>query len=396
MASIKKVGENKWEVCVFLGRRNGKIVRHYKVVNGLKRDAETYAREKETARDLGKLDVIYEKITLKKWLERWLEFKKNTVREQTYESYKSMIDLHLYTADFAEKTLDKIKPVHVQALYDALTKTHSPRTVQYTNTILSSALERAVALEYINRNPCKLTTRPIKKRKPFNIFNVEESRRFLEAASRHKYHVLWVVALTLGLRPEEYQALQWKDFDKENGTLKIERTYYESRTERFWRFEDVKSDSSRRNLHLSVSQIELLEVQRKRVAAIKAEQGENFTDFDLIFPSEAGSPLRLNNLTNRHFRPLLKSAGLGIDYRMYSLRHSCATLLLAQGEKIKVVSEILGHSSSSFTIDVYQHVLASMRQEASYRMEEIFFSNSTETENESPEQSAQITEQVAA
>lgn len=399
MASIKKVGENKWEVCVFLGRRNGKIIRHYKVVNGLKRDAETYAREKETARDLGKLDVIVEKITLKKWLERWLASKKDGIREQTYNSYKWIIERHLETAKFAEKTLDKIKPIHIQELYDSLTETHSPRTIHYINTILSSAMERAVALEYISRNPCKLTIRPVKQRKPFKVFNIEEASRFLEAAGRHKYHVLFVIALSLGLRPEEYQALQWKDFDEEKGMLKIDRTYYENRSERFWRFEEVKTISSRRTLHLSNSQIELLKIQKKRVKAIKAAtlaEGNEFTDYDLIFPSEAGSPLRLNNLTNRHFKPVLKSAGLDIDYRMYSLRHSCATLLLAQGEKIKVVSEILGHKSTSFTMDTYQHVLDSMRDSASARIEDIFFKNEPKKENESEKLPELLTEQVAA
>lgn len=392
MASIKKVGENKWEVCVFLGRRNGKVLRHYKVVNGLKSDAQTYARNKETARDLGKLEVFIEKITLKKWLERWLAAKKDSVREQTYNSYKSVIETHLDTAKFAEKTLDKIKPIQIQELYDQLTETHSPRTIHYINVILSSAMERAVALEYINRNPCKLTTRPVKQCKPFKVFNIAEASKFLEAAGRHKYHVLWVIALTLGLRPEEYQALQWIDFDEEKGTLKIQRTYYENRSERFWRFEEVKTFSSRRTLTLSASQIELLKIQRKRVKAIRAEQGENFEDHDLIFPSEHGTPLRLNNLTNRHFKAVLKSAGLETDYRMYSLRHSCATILLAQGEKVKVVSEILGHKSTAFTMDTYQHVLESMRDSASQRIEDIFFNLEEKPEN-LPEQ---ITEQLAA
>lgn len=374
MASIKKDGENRWRVRVFLGRKAGKTQHLVKVIHGTKRNAETYAREKEAARDLGKLEATIEKITLKKWLARWLASKKEGIREQTYNSYKQVIRTHLDTAKFAEKNLDKIKPIHIQELYDSLAETHSPRTIHYINTILSSAMERAVALEYISRNPCKLTTRPIKKRKPFKVFNIEEAGRFLDAASRHKYHILFVIALTLGLRPEEYQALQWKDFDLEKGTLSIDRTYYENRSEKFWRFEEVKTISSRRTLTLSKTQIELLEIQRKRVKAIKAEQGENFTDFDLIFPSESGTPIRLNNLTNRHFRPVLKSAGLETDYRMYSLRHSCATILLAQGEKIKVVSEILGHKSSSFTIDTYQHVLDSMREDASRKIENIFFS----------------------
>lgn len=373
MASIKKVGENRWQVRVFLGRKNGKMKRHTKVFHGTKRDAETYARNKETARDLGEFDVEIEKITLRKWLKKWLLSKKDSVEDQTFLSYEGVITTHLEKSDFADLTLDKIKPIHIQALYDQLAETHSPRSIELINTVLSAAMERAAALEYITRNPCKLTSRPVKKRKPFKVFNVEDARQFLSAAACHKYHVLWVVALTLGLRPEEYQALQWTDVDLKNGTLKVERAYYENQSEKTWKFKPLKTAASRRTLKLSPSQIELFKIQMMRVKAIKAEQAEKFIDHNLIFPSQTGTPLNRSNLTSRHFRPLLKNAGLSTNYRLYSLRHGCATLLLAAGEKIKVVSEILGHSSVAFTMDVYQHVLDSMRDEASTRIESVFF-----------------------
>lgn len=386
MATIKKVGDNRWQVRVFLGRRNGKTLRHTKVIHGLKRDAETYARDKEAARDLGKMDAEVEQITLVKWMNRWLESKKDNIREKTYESYELIVRNHINKAKFAGKYLPQIKPIHIQDLYDEMTENYSPRTINYVHTLLSSALERAVGLDFIPKNPCKFTTRPVLKRMPFKVFDIEQSQRFLEFAKKDKYHVLFVIALTLGLRPEEYQALQWSDFDTVGKTLRIERTYYENRKEAYWKFMPCKTENSKRTLKLSQYHCDYLEQQREKVKQLKTDQKQYFTDYDLIFPSDSGSPMRLNNLTKRHFHEILKDAELGIDRRIYSLRHACATLLLAKGEKVKVVSEILGHKSVAFTMDTYQHVLDSMRESAVENIESIFFKIPEKKESEGQEE----------
>jgi integrase len=79
------------------------------------------------------------------------------------------------------------------------------------------------------------------------------------------------------------------------------------------------------------------------------------------------------NLKRRHFRPILKAAKLPDDFRLYDLRHSCATLLLAAGENPKVVSERLGHASITLTLDVYSHVLPTMQQAAAERLESLLY-----------------------
>jgi integrase len=87
-----------------------------------------------------------------------------------------------------------------------------------------------------------------------------------------------------------------------------------------------------------------------------------------------GSPLMPRNLKRRHFRPILKTAKLPNDFRLYDLRHSCATLLLATRENPKVVSEQLGHASVTLTLDVYSHVLPTMQQEVAERLKKILYS----------------------
>ena len=102
--------------------------------------------------------------------------------------------------------------------------------------------------------------------------------------------------------------------------------------------------------------------------------GPEYNNYDLAFATWAGGPLMPCNLKRRHFRPLLERVKLPSDFRLYDLRHSCATLLLAAGEHPKVVSERLGHATVTLTLDVYSHVLPTMQEAASEKLERMLFS----------------------
>ena len=79
------------------------------------------------------------------------------------------------------------------------------------------------------------------------------------------------------------------------------------------------------------------------------------------------------NVVQKHFKPILERANLPTTLRLYDLRHSCATLLLSANENPKVVSERLGHSSITLTMDTYSHVLPDMQQGASDKLERMLF-----------------------
>ncbi len=97
-----------------------------------------------------------------------------------------------------------------------------------------------------------------------------------------------------------------------------------------------------------------------------------YKDYDLVFASETGTPLQRKNLIDRHFKPLLKKAELP-NIRLYDLRHTTATLLLSAGENPKVVSERLGHASIVLTLDTYSHVLPTMQEAATEKLEKMMF-----------------------
>lgn len=137
-------------------------------------------------------------------------------------------------------------------------------------------------------------------------------------------------------------------------------------------FTELKTRQSNRSIPLSTTAVAALRKHKVKQAQERLKLGALYQNFDLVFAAELGTPTAIGNLTKRHFKPMLKAAKLP-DIRLYDLRHTCATLLLASGENPKVVSERLGHSSVVMTLDVYSHVLPNMQAAATTKMAQLLF-----------------------
>ena len=98
----------------------------------------------------------------------------------------------------------------------------------------------------------------------------------------------------------------------------------------------------------------------------------------LVFTGETGEPLIANNLAKRNLNRILRQAGLPERFRLYDLRHTCATLMLIAGVYPKVVSERLGHASVKITLDTYSHVLPTMQREATEKLGNLLYENDDE------------------
>jgi integrase len=120
--------------------------------------------------------------------------------------------------------------------------------------------------------------------------------------------------------------------------------------------------------------VKALEEHKRKQAEERLKAGSLWQDHGLVFTTTVGGPLNISKLTRNHFKPALKRAGLSQEVRLYDLRHSCATLLLQAGESSKVVSERLGHSTITLTLDVYTHVLPDMQKAAAEKLENLLFS----------------------
>lgn len=140
-----------------------------------------------------------------------------------------------------------------------------------------------------------------------------------------------------------------------------------------WYFGEPKTPRSKRRVPVPASVVSALKEHRRGQMQERLQAGTSYQNLDLVFATTEGQPLIRLNIVQKHFKPILKCAGLPKTLRLYDLRHSCATLLLAANENPKVVSERLGHSSITLTMDIYSHVLPEMQQGASEKLENMLF-----------------------
>ena len=204
-----------------------------------------------------------------------------------------------------------------------------------------------------------------------SCFTSEETAIFLGHAKRDRYYCAFVLAIETGMRPEEYLGLQWKDIDFEHSRLSVRRALIVLKGGGFT-FTEPKTSKSRRSIPLSQSAITALKAHRHVQLEARMKISDVYAVNDLVFPSEIGTPTMCGNLDRRHFKKIIKTAGLQ-KIRLYDLRHTMATLLLSKGIHPKIVSERLGHSSIALTLDTYSHVLPTMQEDATAQIERLMF-----------------------
>lgn len=187
--------------------------------------------------------------------------------------------------------------------------------------------------------------------------------------SEDRLYALYVLAVTCGLRFGELLELCWKDVDFEARTLTVNRQL--QRVNGTLQFQTLKTPRSRRTIALPELAVAALKAHRARQMEERLKMGELWQDLDLVFCSEIGTPLNESNVRNRSFYPLLEKAGLP-RIRFHDLRHTCATLLLAQGVHPKFVQEQLGHARIGVTLDTYTHVMPGMMKEVAEKMDDVF------------------------
>jgi integrase len=311
------------------------------------------------------IEAFENKDTLNEYLDSWLAA--HEVSPRTIEDYTGLLAHHVRPM-LGMKKLSSIRPLDVQQVVNAMAaKKLSPRTIRYAIAVLCHALKQAVRWGVILKNPAEELQLPKQTRREMKCLTPKQAKQFLRFARRDKYGVLFELALVTGMRPEEYLGLQWGDVDLEKKVVTIQRTLVWRRQKVGWYFGEPKTNKSRRTIPFTERLAKDLARCRRKQNERRLKLGSKWTSLNLVFPSDVGTPLSVRNLDRRHFKEILIAAKLP-DIRLYDLRHTCATLLLAAGENPKVVSERLGHSSVVLTLDCYTHVLPTMQEDATRRL----------------------------
>jgi integrase len=369
-------GDRRWLVKVFKGRdpNTGKKKYFSKQINGAKKDAQKFLNGVLRDMDMGNF-IEPTPMTLGMFLDQWLHSAaKPRLSARTFYDYEYLLKQYVRSSLGSIK-LAELQPLEIQKLYTNLQERGlSARTVRYVHAVLSSALKQAVRWRMVFHNPAAAVELPKQSRKEMQALSPEEASRFLAAASEDRFDMVFIFALATGMRPEEYLGLQWKDIDFSRGIARVQRTLIWPRQGGSWYFGEPKTAKSRRSIPLPISVVYSLSRHKRDQAEERLKAGPKYQNNDLIFATSEGTPIMMRNLLRRHFKPILKRAELPETIRLYDLRHSCATLLLAEGEHAKVVSERLGHASITLTLDTYAHVLPSMQKAASDKLENLLFS----------------------
>jgi integrase len=327
-----------------------------------KRDAEKWQRAQESDRDRGTLDTPT-RLTVGEYLDRWLR-DLTGVGGRTREDYENITRRYL-TPALGTRRLSHLTPPQVrEALADLTKRGLSPRTVGYARAVLRRALNQAVSDGVIRANPAAghgLAPKP-ERREP-SVLSAAQVHGLIAATTEDPHGPLWAVLLTTGLRPSEALGLRWTDVHLTRRTLRVMRKLRRPGNGTAALLEDVKTAKGRRVVSLVPLAVDALTRQRDRQVVEKLVAEDGYTDTGLVFADPRGNPLRADGLYKYHWQPMLTRLQLP-PVRLYDARHSAATMLLEAGVPMKVVQEMLGHSSMTITADTYSHVTPAFQRQA--------------------------------
>jgi len=364
--TIFKRADGHWCAQPSLGYVNGK--RHRPTIYG-----QSYAEVRDKlarvlAEAQGGVMPASKRITLTAFLNQWLEDSVKPSRApRTYASYAETVRLHLVPT-LGRIMLDKLTPQDVQRMMRAGERAGlAARTVSYHRTVLRIALGQAVKWGMIGRNVASLVAPPKAVRYEGRTLMPTEARVFLDAVKDDRLAALYTVALAVGLRQGEALGLTWKYVDLEGGMLTVR--YQMQRIEGKLTLTEPKTAHSRRTVALPTVVIEALRHHRERQAEEREWVGSRWKESDLVFTTRTGGPIDQRNLCGA-FHAILDRAGLPA-IRFHDLRHSAASLLLAQGASPRVIMETLGHANIGITMNLYTHVMPALLQETAAMMNRV-------------------------
>jgi integrase len=376
--SIYQMQDGRWRAAVTIGKDpNGKPKR--KVYTAATRHA-VKDQLTDALKDLKSgMPIVSEKQTVARFLTHWLdEVVKPTVRPKTHRTYSDLVKKHIAPA-IGQVPLGKLTPQKIREfLNQKLTTDLSPRTVKHLLVTLRGALSVAVKDGQIPRNVAALVDPPRAPKSEVQAFNPTEARAFLAAVRGARYEAAFTAAVAIGMRQGEILGLQWSDVDLETGELRV-RAALQRVNKKLVRVEP-KSPSSRRPVQLPATCISAFARQKTDQDSQRKWAGSRWQETGYVFTTRIGTPVDPRDLLREYYaitRPKPKGKDtprpkLGFPpIRFHDLRHSAATLLLAQGVSPRYITELLGHSQVSFTMQTYAHVLPEVQKQVATKMDEI-------------------------
>ena len=388
--SIEKRGKNSYRLIVSEGYDlHGKPLIHRKTVHGTKKEAEVELAKFVTEVQNG-LVIDGKALRFSEFVEIWKrDYGSKELAPSTYKRYCRMLETRLLPY-FGRFYINKIKPTDIMKFYDLLekdtqlvrkqgnngAKTKKPlsgKTILEHHRLLRAMLHKAVYWQLIVTNPAE-RVQPPKARKPKRkSYDDEQTKILLEnlellPSEDTKYKVAIILTVFTGVRLGELMGLEWTDVDFKNGIISINRSsQYLSYMGVFTKV--PKTESSIREIAIPEFIISLLEEYKLWYEEQKSIYDELWMNSDRLFVQADGKPMHPSTIS-KWFVKYVGQIGLPV-INFHGLRHTNASLLVAQNIDIAVISARLGHAQISTTLDFYVHPLLSHNRKAGYALENL-------------------------
>ena len=321
----------------------------------------------ETQADCRKKKSEYDKLQIKaanaqtvaEWAIEWLSVYKNgKCAYNTYTQYKSNVEKYIIP-ELGQMKLVNVKPVHIMSFlnkYSNMSQSH----VSKLKITLNGIFDTAVDNELCARNPVRKIKAEGLKPKEKEIFSEDEIKTIVSHCEKERSNIsdAMLTLLYTGLRREELLGLMWKDIDFDKNTIHICRTVIAQGNKKTLR-DETKNKSSTRTIPIMPQLKTILETKPKTS--------------QFVFPAQNGdfySPHRFNDCFKRLLERINRENNADIKILTpHSCRHTMASLLLAKGVSLKIIQQILGHSSIVMTGNVYTHTNIEVLQQAVEKIE---------------------------
>ena len=374
--SIYKDKQGHWRGVISIPSANGKPKRKYLYGQSRKEVADKMYAILNQIRTGTYIEPS--KVTLYEWLCTWLEqYCKNEVRLSTYVNYDTFVHRHIKDTIGGYKLCDLNTGI-MQNFFNEKAKNGklngsgglSPKTLKNMHDMMHRALNKAVHLDMIVKNPTDFVILPKRKKKEMRFLTPDEQKKLQEALKGDRLEMPVLLALYTGMRQGEIFGLKWAYVHLDS----VDRSWLRV-VQAVNRFSD-RSEEGKKKTFLSLSEpktphsvrsIPLLPYIAERLRAYKAEQEKYFREngmpmSELVFTTRTGNLVDPRDF-QRDFKLLLKRSGLR-EINVHGLRHTFATRALESGMDVKTLSTILGHSNVAFTLDTYAHVTEDLKFEA--------------------------------
>ena len=332
------------------------------------------------------------------FLKNFLPTKKQQIEPITYHAYTKMLDEIVKYFKSMRLKLKELKPFHIEGFYNKLYERNlSSNSVLHYHVFIREALQYAFKNDLVNTNVADKVTRPKVKDFKASFYSAEEIEKLFEVIQDNECKLPIMLTAMYGFRRSEVVGLKWDAIDFDKMMVKVQHKVLETKIDgerTIYKSDKLKNKTSNRALPLLPQAYQLLiekkaEIERNRECLGKCYD-KRYLDYVCV--DNIGRLILPNRLTHNFIKVLKKNNLRRI--RFHDLRHSCASLMLANGVPMKNIQEWLGHANYSTTANIYSHLDYSSKINSANTISNVFEFNNTPKPQEEQKTKEELEKQI--